>query len=184
VGTPSRYSRTFGGLIGSMIVTVVVVVAIFLFLRLDNGGVQRDPDTVDYTEAVDAARDAGTAVVHPSTEPDGWRATSVTYEPARVGIDWGIGFLTTSDEFAGVRQSATDDLDDLLTTYVDEDPRQGEDLTTDSPIAGTWSSWSDDGGDHAYAAEVDVDGAPSTILVYGSASTAQLQALLDSLVLD
>jgi hypothetical protein len=179
-GSPGRYQRTTQGLVASMVVTVLVVVAVFLFLRLDNGAAEQGPTTVDYTEAVDAARDAGVTVVHPASLPEGWRATSVELVPPPRSA-WGIGMLTADGTFAGVRQEA-DSLDDLLDTYVDEDAQQGDDATFDSPVATTWTTWTDDGGDTAYATQLDVDGEQQTVLVYGSATPADLGTLLESLV--
>lgn len=176
----SRYPRTTQGLVASMIVTVLVVVVVFLFLRLDNRAAERGPDAVDYQEAVSAASGAGVVVVYPPTLPAGWEATSVDLQPAP-RTAWGIGMLTADGTFAGVRQE-TDDLSDLLTTFVDEEPEQGDDITFDSPLAGTWSTWTDSGGDTAYAAEVIVGGQTQTVLVYGSATPADLRTLLESLV--
>lgn len=183
-GSPSRYARTFQGLVASMIVTVLVVVVVFLLLRLDNGGAEQGVATVDYGQAVEAAADAGVEVVYPARTPQGWRATSVSLDPTG-SEGWGIGFLTEDGRFAGVRQAPTgpDELDDLLTTYVDEDPVQGDDVSVDSPLATTWTTWSDAGGDHAYSTQTTVQGRSTTLLVYGSATTADLRTLLDSLVL-
>lgn len=179
-GGPGRYERTTQGLVASMIVTVLLVVVVFLFLRLDNGAAQNDPEAVAYTESVAAATDAGITVVYPPSLPAGWRATSVDLKlPPRSA--WGIGTLTAAGTFAGVRQEPGS-LQDLLTTYVDEEPEQGADATFDSPIASTWTTWTDGGGDTAYAAELDVAGGQQTVLVYGSATPDDLRTLLESLV--
>jgi hypothetical protein len=181
-GSPSRYNRTVGGLIGSMIVTVLVVVAFVLVRAVLGSDDEVRPTTVDYSEAVSAARDAGIQVAYPISLPQGWDATSVTFEPGP-RPKWGLGILTEDGLFAGVQQQ-DDSLEDLLRTFVDEEPTQGEDVTVDSALGTTWSTWSDDGGDHAYAAEVPVGGGDTeTVLVYGSASTAELRTLLESLTL-
>lgn len=181
-GTPSRYQRTTNGLIGSLIVSVALVLIVGLVLRFDNGAAEQEPEAVDYVEAVRAAQQTGVDVVHPTALPGGWIATSVVYEPGPRPA-WGLGLLTEDGTFAGVRQEDAD-LDDLLHTYVDEEPVQGEDVNVDSALGRTWRSYADSGGDHAYAAEVQVDGRAETVLVYGSASTAELRTLLESLTLD
>lgn len=179
-GTPARYARTTQGLLASLLVTVPLVLVVFLFLRLDNGAAEKGPARVDFQEAVDAASGAGIEVVHPVGLPRTWKATSVSFDP-QGRTAWGIGFLTPSGRFAGVRQE-DDDLDDLLTTYVDAEPVKGDTVTVDSPIAPTWQSWSDSGGDHAFSTEIDANGEKDTVLVYGSASVADLTSLLESLV--
>lgn len=181
-GSPARHQRSTSGLIGSLIVTVSAVVVVGFLLQADNGASRRSPDPVDYTEVVDAAREAGYRVAHPATLPDGWVATSVDFVPA-TPADWSVGLLTSTDTFAGVRQEDAD-LADLLKTYVDEEVVQGDDVTIDSPLGATWASYSDNGGDTAYAATVAIDGESATVLVYGSASGADLRRLLGSLTLD
>lgn len=181
-GKPARHQRSTNGLIGSLIVTVLLVLVVGFLLQADNGATERGPDPVDYTEAVDAAREAGFGVAHPTTLPDGWIATSVDFVPG-TPADWSLGLLTSTDTFAGVRQDGSD-LADLLETYVDEEAVQGEDVTIDSPLGTTWATYSDEGGDTAYAATVPIDGESATVLVYGSASGADLRRLLESLTLE
>lgn len=180
-GNPRRYQRTTNGLIGSLIVSLLLVLLVGVVLRVDNGAAEQGPEAVDYTEAVDAAREAGFQVAHPSSLPQGWIATSVTFVPGPDPV-WGLGLLTDDGTFAGVRQEDAD-LDDLLQTFVDEETTQGGDVTLTSPLGDTWQTYADDGGDRAYAAEVQVDGEPRTVLVYGSAGATQLRALLESLTL-
>jgi hypothetical protein len=54
---------------------------------------------------------------------------------------------------------------------------EGDTVTIDSPIAQEWQEWSDAGGDHAYAASYGDD----EVLVFGSASTDDLRAVVESL---
>jgi len=179
--TPGRHDRTANGLIASMVVTVLVVAG-FVLVRaaLSDNEVVR-PTAVDYNEAVSAARGAGIQVAYPTSLPAGWDATSVTFEPGP-RPRWGLGILTADGTFAGVQQR-DDDLEDMLTTFVDEEPTQGADVAIESALGGTFSTWSDSGGDHAYAAEVAVGDRTETILVYGSASTADLRTLVELLTL-
>ena len=50
-------------------------------------------------------------------------------------------------------------------------------MTVDSPLASEWQEWSGADGDHAYAASVGDD----EVLVYGSASTADLLTMVEAL---
>jgi hypothetical protein len=174
----ARYQRSIAGGVGSMIVIVVLVLGFVLFRALfrDNDEVEQEP--VDYLAAVGAAQQSGARLVYPPTLPKGWTATSIQYAPGARPA-WGLGMLTADGTFAGVRQEDAA-LETLLATYVDENPIQGDTVTIDSPIASRWQEWSDDGGDHAYAATVGDD----EVLVYGSASAADLRTLVESLTDD
>jgi len=173
-----RYQRSTGGLIGALLVTVVVILGFVAFRALNRDQPDVKPSRVDYLAAVSAAQGAHADVVYPPRLPRGWMATSVDYVPAERGHRpaWGIGMLTGSDHFVGVRQEDAS-LDDLLHTYVDENPTEGPTLTVPGSVARTWRSFSDSGGDHAYAAEVGHD----NVLVYGSASTDDLRRVVDEL---
>ncbi len=175
---PARYQRSIAGGVGSMIVIVVLVLGFVAFRAVfrDNDEVEQEP--VDYLAAVGAAQQSGARLVYPPTLPKGWTATSIQYAPGP-RTAWGLGMLTADGKFAGLRQEDSD-LDTLLATYVDENPTRGDTVTIDSPIASRWEEWSDDGGDHAYAAAVGDD----EVLVYGTASTADLRALVESLTDD
>jgi hypothetical protein len=84
--------------------------------------------------------------------------------------------LTDDGKFVGVRQEDAD-LDQQLEEHVDENPVEGETVTVDSPLVSEWQEWSATDGDHAYAASVG----PDEVLVYGSASTADLLTMVESL---
>jgi hypothetical protein len=81
--------------------------------------------------------------------------------------------LTDAGDFVGVRQEDAP-LDDLLTTYVDEQTVKGSPITVTGSVARRWQAYADEGGDHAYAAELGND----EVLVYGSAPTADLRRVL------
>ena len=173
-----RYQRSTGGLIGALLVTVFVILGLVGFQALNRAQPDVKPTRVDYLAAVSAAQGANISVVYPSALPRGWMATSVDFVPAERGQRpaWGIGMLTDGGKFVGVRQEDAS-MDDLLHTYVDENPTEGPRLRVDGSVARTWRSFSDSGGDHAYAAEVGHD----TVLVYGSASTDDLRRIVDEL---
>jgi hypothetical protein len=134
---------------------------------------------VDYRDSVAALQGAGESVLYPRSLPDGWTPTAVRWVPGERPV-WALSFLTDEGRFAGV-QAEDDDLDDLLEVYVDERAEQGDDVS----FAGrTWTTWSDEGGDHAFATSVETDGGEQTVLVYGSAPVEDLRALAESLTSD
>ena len=167
-----RYQRSFNGLIGAMIVTVLFVLAFVGWRSLFRNDVDERVEPVDWTESVQVARQAGLDVVRPRELPDGWTATSVDL---RAGDEprWGLGVLTDEGRFVGIRQQDTS-VSDLVETYVDEDASEGDEVRVDSAVSDTWQTWSDDGGDHGYSAEVGDD----VVLVYGSAPAADIEAYL------
>lgn len=170
--SPGRYRRTYGGLIASLLVTVLVVVAYVGVRALNRDQPDIDPEPVDYLAAVQAAQQAGVTLVYPRGLPAGWTATSVTFNPGEP-IPWGIGILTDDGQFVGLRQEDAD-VDDLLDTHVDEDAAEGDAVTIDSAVATSWQTWSDEGGDLAYSSAFG----EQTLLVYGSASEADQITLI------
>lgn len=175
---PGRYQRSFSGLIAAMVITLVAIAGFVLVRAFVRDDVSNEPETVDYLEMVGLAQDAGAEVVYPRDLPDGWRATSVDFVPGDRPAFW-LGMLTDGGRFVGVRQEE-DDLDDLLSTYVEEDAGRIEDQGTesiDSAVAPQWQAFADEGGDLAYAAEVG----ESWVLVYGSAGSDDLRAVVEQL---
>jgi hypothetical protein len=172
---PGRYQRSVAGGVGSLIVLVLVVLAFVVFRGVfrDNDDVEQEP--VDYLAAVEGAQQSGVRLVYPPSLPKGWTATSIAYTPGERPA-WAIGMLTDDGKFVGVRQEDAD-LDQLLEEHVDENPVEGETVTVDSPLVSEWQEWSATDGDHAYAASVG----PDEVLVYGSASTADLLTMVESL---
>ncbi|HQR26124.1 MAG TPA: DUF4245 family protein [Nocardioides sp.] len=175
---PARYQRSTGGLIGALVITLVVITAFVLLRALNRTDLEVHPDPVDYRAAVVALQETGQRPVYPRALPAGWTATSVDV-PRGDQRDWGIGMLTDTGGFVGVQQSV-EPLGDLLETYVDQDTTEGDPIRVDGSVAGTWRSFSDSGGDRAYAAEVG----DWTVLVYGSAPDADLREVVSGLTTD
>ncbi len=171
-GRPSRYNRSFGGMTGALVVTVLVVVAFVAWRGLFNADVDDTPQAVDWQESVKLADEAGLQVVRPSELPAGWTATSVEL---KAGDDprWGLGVLTDEGDFVGIRQQDAS-VDSLVELYVDEKAEAGDDATVASDVTDTWQTWSDSGGDHGYSTEVGDE----AVLVYGSAPTEDIEAFL------
>jgi hypothetical protein len=161
---PSRYTRSFSGMTGALIVTVLFVLAFVTWRGLFRG------DSDDTPPAVDERADL--SVVHPRELPAGWTATSVdlvaTGDPR-----WGLGVLTDDGDFIGIRQEDAS-VNELVEAYVDEKADAGDDATVASDVTDTWQTWSDDGGDHGFSTELGDD----ALLVYGSAPVADIETYL------
>ncbi len=167
---PSRYTRSFSGMVGALIVTVLFVLAFVAWRGLFRTDVDNAPVAVDWRESVELAQQADFPVVHPSELPEGWTATSVDLF-AGAEPRWGLGVLTDEGNFIGIRQEDTS-VDDLVELYVDEDAAAGDDASLTSEVTDTWQTWSDDGGDRGYSTELGDE----ALLVYGSAPVEDLEA--------
>ena len=171
-GQPSRYTRSFGGMTGALIVTVIAVLAFVAWRGLFRTDVDDTPVAVDWQESVELAQQADLRVVHPRELPAGWTATS-TELAAGDDPRWSLGVLTDDGLFVGIRQQDTS-VDALVEQYVDERAEPGDDASVASDITGTWQTWSDSGGDHGFSTEVGDD----AVLVYGSAPVEEIEAYL------
>ncbi len=173
---PSRYTRSFNGMIGALLITMVFVMAFVLWRAIFRADVDNGSPTVEWQESVGLAESAGLEVVHPRDLPKGWKATSVDLF---AGDDprWGLGVLTDEGDFIGIRQEDRS-IDDLVVAYIDEKATEGDEVTVASDVASTWQTWSDDGGDHGFSTELEGE----TLLVYGSAPVAEIEDYLGSLI--
>lgn len=174
-----RYPRTFNGLIASMVVCVVAVVGYWVLQNGTHSAPKATPDAVDYLGTVKEIQAGGRSVVYPASLPKGWKATDARYTPptqAGQGATWAVPMLTASGRFAGLQvERAT--VGDLVQKYVDAHAHQGAATTISSPVASSWTEWSDRGGDHGFSARVGKD----TVLVYGSAPVGDLKTVIASL---
>ncbi len=156
-----------------MIITLLVIGGFLALRGVTRDQTEVDVPPVDYLDAVGAAADAGLALAHPSELPDGWRATSVDLtrdeSPA-----WAMGMLTDRGRFVGIRQEE-ESADDMAAAALDEDAVEGDEVSLDSDVAGRWTTWTDEGGDTGYAAELGDD---QTVLVYGSAPREDIVELV------
>ena len=180
---PSRYDRSFGGLLAAMVVTVLFVAAYVGFRAVTRDQPDVRPE-VDYLSCVAFLQQADVSVAYPAELPQGWTATSINFERG-TPPQWRIGLLTGDHEFVGVVEEKTD-VADLLDSYVDKSPVPGDDASPVNTLgAATWQTWSDAGGDHAFSTVLDAGPlAGQTLLVYGSAPSADQEAVLAALTLD
>ena len=173
---PSRYTRSFNGMVGALIVTILVVLAFVGWRALFRDDVDAVAPTVDWQESVQLADEAGLGVVRPSELPEGWQATSVDLVAAGDEPRWGLGVLTADGDFIGIRQQDAS-MDDLARIYVDEKPTEGDEVSLSSEVASTWQTWSDAGGDHGYSTELGDE----SLLVYGSAPVEEIESYIGML---
>lgn len=175
---PGRYSRSASGLVASMAVVVLAVVALVAFRSL----VSRDPDVsptrIDYLQTVSDLQDSGFFPVYPASLAAGWAATNVDFTPG-IPPRFGLSFLTDQQHYVGIQESSQD-VGVLLDTYVDSDTTAEPDLATPGGLAPTWLGWSDQGGDHAFSTQVG----GQSVLVFGSAPVADLEDLVRRLTQD
>ncbi len=173
---PGRYQRSANGLLAALVVTVLAVVGFVGFRALFGRDLEVEPQRIDYLGTVVLFQEAGAPVVYPEALPPGWIATNVNVERGERPA-FGMSLLTDDDEFVGVRQE-DESVGDLLDLYLDSD-EVDEEAAYDASgsVATTWEGYSDPGGDFAYVAAVG----DATVLVYGSASAEDLQAVVESL---
>jgi len=181
---PSRYNRTFGGLLAAMVATLLFVAAYVGFRALTRDQPNITPESVHYLSCVADLQAADTAVAYPIELPAGWVDSSVDFARGDPP-SWSLGILTDRGEFVGVVQNK-EPVSDLLSTYVDKAPVAGQDAAPGNQLGvTTWQTWSDSGGDHAYATVLDTGPlAGETLLVYGSAPVEDQEALIGLLTLD
>ncbi|MDF9716969.1 DUF4245 family protein [Nocardioides sp. ChNu-153] len=185
VGKPGRYERNVGGLVGSMIVLVLAVVAFVVFrdfFRAEPESVA-PVEEVDYLSAVRAGQESGFPVLYPAELPDGWQATSARL-PFGDEPEWTLGMLVDGERFAGVKVTLADQ-EAVLDTVLGEDREADGSVEVSSSttaVAGGWGVWTE-GSDTALvralpAAEAE---APAVAVVYGSLDEDELVDLAGSL---
>ena len=167
-----RYQRSGGGLLVAMAVTVMAVGAFVVLRSLVSDNTEIEPESVDYLSSVEQAQMAGLDPVYPPTLPKGWIATDAGAEPGEPPA-FRLNLFTDDEKFVGVRQEA-ESADDMLEEYVDEQTDEGDPFEVSGSVAPTWETYSDTGGDLAYAAEIG----ETTVLVYGSAGRADIEELV------
>jgi len=175
-GTPGRYSRSFGGLVVALVVTVVIVGVVLWVLSLFRHDVEIRPDNVDYLSTVEGAQDAGLHPVYPAELPEGWIATGAEVPPGEDRA-FEVRLLTDDERFIGIHQEAGSSAGQLVASLVDEDTTAVEAYRTPHSVAEDWEGFADDGGDTAYVAELG----KQTVIVWGSAPAEDLQQVIDLL---
>jgi hypothetical protein len=172
---PGRYQRSTSGMVGALLVTVLVILAIVGLRACNSTDPDVKPQHVDYLAEVGFAQQAGAHLVYPANLPQGWYVTRVDYTPGR-RPELGLSMLTPSNQYAGLRQSPLS-LPELLTTYVDPHPTAGAPVSLHGGLVTRWDTWTDAGGDTALTARWH----HQSLMVFGSASESELEAVASSL---
>lgn len=173
----ARYTRSFSGLVGAMVVIVVLVVGLVVLRNVVFGGQgqERRPVAVDYLTLVRSLQLSDFDPVYPETVPDGWIVTEVGADPG-TEPSYRLNFYTPDDEFVGIRQEPRE-VDAMLTDYVDEDTVSEDPLQGVGDVAETWEGWSDTSGDYAYSTVLNGE----SVLVFGDVTEAELADLVGRL---
>ena len=152
-GTPGRYTRSTGGLIGSMIVLVLVVLGIVVFRGAFRETPEYKPDHIDYLALVTSIQQAGLDPGLPGRRSP-TAGTSRT-RPSRPATGRSSTWRSPppTSKYAGLHQEDRS-VDDLIDTLLGTDATQGDDVDISGTVAPTWQTFSEPDGDHAFAAEV------------------------------
>jgi len=164
-----------GAMIGAMFVLVVGVLAFVLLRDLNRESAETEPEAIEWQTAVVAAQDAGYRIAYPAELPEGWKVTSLDFTPTDPPA-WGLGMLTDTGAFVGIRQE-DERVQDLLEVYVDDQATEEEPTEIEGELGGPWERWTDSGGDVALVRPRDGD----VVMVYGSASEEVVEQVAASL---
>jgi len=173
----ARYERSFGGLVGAMLVTVLAVVAFAAFRAVTSDKEPIAVRAVEYTTEVARAReDKQLVVLAPERLPLGWKATSATYRGG-ASATWHLGTLTDDRKYVGVEEARAS-IKDLVEEHVDTKAERGADVT----IGGeAWQTWTDSGGDYAVARTLQGAETVESVLVVGTAPEDEIREFAGSL---
>lgn len=177
-GRPGRYVRSTGGLIGSMIVLVLVVLGVVVFRAAFRTTPRYDPEPIDYRSLVVSVQQQGLRPAYPAKLPQGWFVKEASFAPGdRPTLDLA---LTTADEhFVGTHQEDRD-ADELVHDLVGSGASRGDEVTIASDVGSRWQEWVDTDGDHGFSTRLDDE----TLLVYGSAPVSEIRQLIGTLTTD
>ena len=174
-GRPGRYVRSTGGLIGSMIVLVVVVLGAVIFRDAFRTTPSYRPDRVDYRSLIVSVQQQGLKPAYPAPLPKGWFVKDAAFAPGdRPAVD--LEMTTDQGHFVGMHQEDAD-VHTLVDDLVGTGTVPGDKVTIDSRVGSRWQEWTDPDGDHAYS----IDRRHETLLVYGSAPVAEIKRLIGTL---
>jgi hypothetical protein len=107
--TRSGYRQSAGGLVGAVLMSLLLIAAIWLLSRFQHHDPANPAPTVDYSSSLAQARaEAPFGVLAPHPVPAGWRATSASWDGAGPVVKWHLGFLTAKGadaQYVGLDQS-------------------------------------------------------------------------------
>ena len=169
------YQRSAGGLVGAVLVTLLLISAIWA-LRQISGGQAADPaPTIDYTQALTEARqNASFEVLAPEVVPPGWRATTARWVIEGERETWHLGFVIDGgSDYVGLDQRTEPEKDALRVTTPADQPQ-----ATVSIGGVTWKTFASSDEDES-ALVLPQDGV--TTIVSGTASETVLRGFAGSL---
>jgi hypothetical protein len=175
--TRSGQRRSAGGLVGAVIMSLVLIAAIWLLSRFQHHDTADPAPTVDYSAALKQARaEAPFAVLAPHPLPVGWRATSARWDGTGPTMTWHLGLLTATGadaQYVGLDQSNDVPREFIAATTTADEPGP--------PVEIGGVAWkmlsSADGQETALVLE-----RPGvTTLVSGTAGTSVLEGYAESL---
>jgi hypothetical protein len=163
---------SLGDMVRSVALLLVPVLLFVGYQRLMTEEPEITPP-VDYATAAQSARAAAPFdVLAPADLPDGWRATSVRYEPGEQP-HWHLGVLTDDNEYVGLEQVVAE-VDEALEDFAPRTSPAGSTM-----IEGRrWELRTDPG--RGETTLVRRDGQVSTVIT-GTVSHADLIAYVESL---
>jgi hypothetical protein len=169
------YQRSAGGLAGAIVVSLLLIGAIWA-LRQISGGEAPDPAaTIDYTETLtQARRNASFEVLAPEVVPPGWRATTARWVVEGDRELWHLGFVIDGGtDYVGLDQRTEPEKDALRVTTPADQPK-----ATVSVAGVTWKTFTTSDEDES-ALVVTGDGV--TTIVSGTASETVLRGFAETL---
>ena len=131
-GRPGRYPRTTGGLLGSILVLVLAVVAIVLVRGTFRETPTYEPEHVDYLALVTSVQQAGLTPAYPAALPEGWYVKDAAFTPGdRPVLD--LAMTTDDERFAGLHQEDRS-VGELVGTYVGGDATEGDPVRIEGTV--------------------------------------------------
>ncbi|MET0740466.1 MAG: DUF4245 domain-containing protein [Candidatus Nanopelagicales bacterium] len=171
-----RGFETAGDMVRSMGLVLLGVAALLLLTLRDEPD---DPVTVVDASVVESTTSQARAAAPFALEAplgldDGWRVTSIRYQPGTdAGSVWHIGYITPADDYAAVEQTDGEVMD-ALEGQLPEPEEDGA-----AQVGGrTWTRYVDQTSDRR---ALVVDGAASELAVAGTADWAGLEELAGAL---
>lgn len=173
-----RANQTLRNLVGATVASLAIVLfLVVVVVRPSPSGVE----AIDYLAiAGDAQADAEVPLVAPALPP-GWTANAARFGIAAEVPTWYIGFVTPGTQFIALNQGI-DANPTWQATVLD-----GADPTGETTIDGVdWTVFDqrdeDDPGNFAYSMSTELAG--STVLLHGTASSAEFELLAAAIAAD
>lgn len=177
--TPNRYELPWVAMVGAMVVVLAAVGLVMGWRALNHDDAAVPVQTVDYHPWLRAARADGVLqALAPRRLPQGWRATSASYDSGTTP-HWHLGMLTAENQYVGLDEEIAPRAQ-MVQQYVGGSPHRAGSLQ----IGGvSWQVWHNSRGDYGLVRELKARKGPlpETVVVDGSATPAQVRAYVASL---